>query len=399
MAPTSRRLTVHPRRVPLLLIVVALITGLGALIIRPHGATHGSGSSATPAPPQIVGYYGEWDKGCGGCVPLSKASLNDLTALDYAFASPRGDGCRLGEPGADAKTDFPVIRAAKRADPDLQVLLSLGGGDSKHFAQAVSTPSRINALVSHCQALMTTFSGVFDGVDIDWEHPSNRAQEKHFTQLVEAFRSALGAQAPITAAVTPYFSINWKVVTPLLSWVNLMTYDLHGPWDSTTDFLAPVRADPSDPHYSPANSASSDAKTMINTFGIPAAKILLGVPFYGYGYSHTAPANNGLFQPFSGTYGSPDAGGSWDYWQIVNVLEGKRHFTLYGPDARSKENWLYRPGQRTGVFLSFDGRSTMRAKANIVRSLGLGGVMIWDISYDTRSSRTSLLAALHKYLS
>ena len=45
--------------------------------------------------------------------------------------------------------------------------------------------------------------------------------------------------------------IEWKAVAPKLTWINLMTYDYHGPWgDADTDFLSPLNGDPKDPEYS-----------------------------------------------------------------------------------------------------------------------------------------------------
>jgi chitinase len=357
---------------------------------------------SSPSGTRIVAYYGDWNRSCSLCLPLQRAQLGRLSALNYAFANPAHDRCSLTGGPADARTDFPVLRAAKKKYPRLQVILSLGGGSlASAFPDAVATQSKISTLVAACMKLTRrTYPGVFDGIDIDWEGPSNATQEAHFTALIRAFRLALGPKAPLTVAVTPNYKINWKVVAPMLSWVNLMTYDLHGPWgDAVTDFLAPLRADPRDPEYEASNSASANAAVMVSKFGVPASKILLGIPFYGRGYAGVRVRSHGLYQPYKGADKSGGDGvGSFYYCDLRAHYVGRHGYYVHGPDPYSGEVWLFKPGKKGGQFISFDNPSTIAAKSKLIRSMHLGGAMIWDIAFDTADPRTSLTSALYRDL-
>jgi chitinase len=282
------------------------------------------------------------------------------------------------------------------------VTLSLGGGaEASAFPAAVSSRSRIDKLVANCTTLIhRTYPNLFEGIDVDWEGPRTSAQREQFTELMQALRRALGRRALLTAAVTPSFSIDWRRVARVLSWFNLMTYDLHGPWgDPVTDFLAPLRPDPRDPEYSAANSVTADAVALVRRFDVPAAKVVLGIPFYGRGYSGVRAANHGLYQRYRGVDTSGGDGlGAFYYRDLLSRYVGKQGFRAYGPDRHSGEMWLYKPGRTGGDFISYDGIWTIAAKAKLIRSMRLGGAMIWDIAFDTGTPRTSLTDALYRQL-
>ena len=149
----------------------------------------------------------------------------------------------------------------------------------------------------------------------------------------------------------------------------VMTYDMHGPWDSRSDFGAPLYS-PSE--YSPQykNSVFEGISAYLNA-GIPAGKLVLGIPFYGYLYEGVSENNNGRYSAFSSA----------------------RAVTY---DA-VKNNYLNRPGFRSfyheeafvpylygnAAFLSYEDTRSVGAKAMMARNLGLAGAGIWELSQDT----------------
>ena len=285
----------------------------------------------------------------------------------------------------------------------LHVLLSLAGSADGGFGPAVSSRSRINRLVHNCMTLMRrTYPGVFDGIDIDWEFPSNAVERGNFTRVVKAFRRALGRAAPLTiaAGTDPGMVkwIDWKAVTPQLSWINLMTYDFHGPWggDPVTNFNSPLRGDPRDPGFH-LGYWTAHAVTMMRTrLHVPAGRIMVGIPFYGRGYAQVPPKNHGLYQKYQGATPYGTAPGVFSYRDIVRRYVNRNGFKRYGPNLASTEPWLY--SSKRHAFISYDDVSTMAAKAAYITRSHLGGAMIWDLAFDTTSPKTSLTDALHRYL-
>ena len=354
----------------------------------------------------MVGYFGDWHKACKpwACGSITQVGFADLTDFIYAFASSAGDSCSLTNGFEDARVDFPVIRRMKHKYPRLHVLLSLGGGSAgSSFGSAVSSPSRIKRLVRSCMTLIRrTYPRVFDGIDIDWEFPSNAADRTDFTRLVKVFRRSLGRGAPLTMAAGTNADmvkwIDWKAVTPQLSWINLMTYDFHGPWgDPVTDFDSPLMGDPRDPGYHQGYWTANAVSMMIHHLHVPAGDIMVGIPFYGRGYAQVASKNHGLYQRYRGQtpYGT-DAPGVFTYRDILDRYLNRDGFRRYGPNRESAEPWLY--SSRLHAFISYDDVSTMAAKTAYIKRLRLGGAMIWDLAFDTARSSSSLTDAIHRDL-
>jgi chitinase len=117
--------------------------------------------------------------------------------------------------------------------------------------------------------------------------------------------------------------------------------------------------------------------------GVPARKLVMGVPFYGRGWEGVPETNGGLFQPYEKTF----AGGAYEYREVkTKYLPG---FTRYWDDA-ARAPWLYSPEQK--AMISYDDPDSVRAKAEFARKNNLGGMMIWQIAGDDPDS--SLLRAL-----
>ncbi|MFJ9865138.1 glycoside hydrolase family 18 protein [Streptomyces sp. NPDC101165] len=389
------------------LVAAACSAVLGAGL--PAGA--GTATAAAPAAPQlkagskVVGYFTEWgtyDRKYYVKNIETSGSAARLTHINYAFGNVTGGKCAMGDSYAatdraytaaesvDGVADtwdqplrgnFNQLLKLKKKHPGLKVLWSFGGWTwSSGFGEAAKNPA---AFAQSCYDLVknSKWAGVFDGIDIDWEYPNacgntcDTSGREAFKNVMAALRSKFGSGSLVTAAITADATAGGKIdaanyagAAQYVDWYNPMTYDYFGAWDSTG---------PTAPH-SPLNSYSGIPKANYYTsatvaklkgLGVPAAKLLLGIGFYGRGWTGVTQAAPG------GTATGPAAGTYEQGIDDYKVLRTKCPATgTVGGTAYAKcgNNWW-----------SYDTPATIATKMTYKNQQGLGGTFFWELSGDT----------------
>lgn len=333
----------------------------------------------------IVGYYGGWAAYSG--VTPDKLNVSQLNVLNYAFAEIDGNlKIAMGDPAVDL-SNFSRLQSVKNSHSGLKTVISVGGWSySGKFSDAALTESSRAVFADSVVDFIKTYG--FDGVDIDWEYPTGgglsgntvRAEDKtNFGLLLKTLRAKLDAQGikdgkhyilSFAGGASSSYArgVGLSNIANTVDYGYIMTYDFHGPWDSFTDFNAPL--------YSPSGTSPqykasvSEAVSTWISCGFPASKMVLGVPFYGYLYKGTANANNGLWQ----RYGSAAAVG---FDQICSNYLSNPAF------ARHYDNTAQVPFIFDGSnFICYDDQNSIGLKAQYAMSRGLYGVGAWDLSYD-----------------
>jgi len=342
----------------------------------------GFGAAKNPEQLEVTGYVFTR----GTALTPGQVDAKCLTRINYAFANIQGGRMVLGAP-ADAQ-NFAQLTALRNVNPRLTVLVSVGGWLwSTNFSDMALTAESRRAFEESVMEFLAQYD--LDGLDIDWEYPGlpgaghpYRAEDKqNFTALLEELRARFDAEAKRTGRRL-YLTIamgagddvlahtEMRKVERYVDTVNLMTYDYYEAGsDATTGHHAPLYADPADP-----KKASSDETVReYEKAGVPAGKILLGVPFYGRAWGDVPDNNHGLFQP-----GKTVAGVDAQYSAIVANMLGQG-FTRYWDDA-AKAPYLYSAEKH--IFVSYEDPESLRLKCDYVRSHKLGGVMFWEYSGD-----------------
>jgi chitinase len=329
---------------------------------------------------------------------------DQLTHINYAFVNISQDGeCVLGDEWADVQFPYPgdtegepllgnfkQLNLLKEAHPGLQILLSIGGWTwSDHFSDVALTDESRAKFAASCVAMMKLYN--FDGLDIDWEYPvgggepgnGERPEDKaNFTLLLAELRAQLDAQGEtdaahylltIAAAAGPETYKNYELdkIHQYLDWINIMAYDFAGGWSDVTNFQSSLYLAPDAPEPLSADAAVQDYLTG----GVPADKIVLGVPFYGRAWSGVPADNDGLYQTYSETYGDNGYVSYSDMLLVMSVMQ--RHW-----DEAAQAVWLYEPN--SGLMITYDDEQVLSTKADYVKANGLGGMMIWELSNDDR---------------
>ncbi|MFF9803126.1 glycoside hydrolase family 18 protein, partial [Streptomyces rochei] len=248
------------------------------------------------------------------------------------------------------------------------------------FAQAAANPA---AFAASCKAVVEDprWADVFDGIDIDWEYPNacgltcDTSGPAAFKNLMQGLRSSFGSNYLVTAAITADGSAGGKIdaadyggAAQYLDWYNVMTYDYFGAFDADG---------PTAPHspltsYSGIPTAgfnSADAIAKLKSKGVPSAKLLLGIGFYGRGWTgvtQSAPGGTATGAA-PGTYEA----GIEDYKVLKTSCPatGTVAGTAY---AHCGSNWW-----------SYDTPATIAGKMTWAKNQGLGGAFFWEFSGDT----------------
>ena len=371
-------------------------------------------TTATPTAARVVGYFTDW--GVYGRnyqvknVETSGAAAR-LTHLLYAFGKVTGGRCATGDGWADFQKPIKAANSVNGADdsgalrgnlgqlrllkakhPKLKVLWSFGGWTgSQGFTDAVRDPA---AFAKSCHDLLndSRWAGIFDGIDIDWEYPNgcglqcDASGRDALSKLAGALRTSFGPDALITAAVPgdvgKLAKADYAGAARHLDWVSAMTYDFFGTAADSGDGdpgptapHSPLTAYPGIPR---AESTGDATVGKLLELGVPAGKILLGIGFYGRGWSGvTSKAPGGsATAPADGTYEK----GLEDYRVLAAKCPptGTAGGTAY---ASCGDQWW-----------GYDTPETIKTKMAYARGKSLGGAFAWELSGDTTGA--ALLTAM-----
>ncbi|WP_313466056.1 glycoside hydrolase family 18 protein [Stenotrophomonas sp.] len=376
-------------------------------------------SAAVPAAshaaqPPIYGAY--YPGGSAERYPVSHIPADRLTHLFYAFSTLEAGRCTVG---AEAPANFAALAELKKAHPHLRTLISIGGWGAGGFSDAALTEASRKRLVDSCMALFfDTHAGSFDGVDIDREFPvsggpqelAHRPQDRaNMTKLAQAFRVALDARGRkrgqpmlLTAALAagrlqtdgpydPAASYDLPALAKVFDFINLMSYDMGTGFSAVSTFNAPlheVPADPLAPELRRWNNVAG-AVQYYRGHGVPADKLVLGVPFYGRGFKVTGDAPDGLYQAYSAP---ADAGD----WRVIKsrYLDQPGWTKHWQPQAQSP--WLYNAAEK--IFISYEDPRSIGLRAQFAREQGLAGVFMWELTGDDEQASllNAMLAPWHK---
>jgi GH18 family chitinase len=364
---------------------------------------------------RIVAYVPKWYGTNSNPDPSTIPS--QVTHINVAFAGiDKNYNCafwtdyqQADGPAQDYSTTVPpLISTVNTAHPGIAILLSVGGWTlSYRFSTAMSDATHRTNFINSCITLMNQYG--FDGLDFDWEYPtalgstsgdgscksgdtcSRSSDASNFTAMLHQLRgdsrmnvgrSGSGyTQKLISAALRANTSgdpknipYDYAGLNSNLNHANVMSYDDHGTWESTTNVSGPT-------------SWAESAVQYANSNGIAAGNVVMGVPFYGPVWNNASGTGEGasgtpyetipfrhLTQGLLGNCGSQcgtHTSGS-DKWITCN---GSCNFTLDGVSYATNNAWA-----------SYDDGSVVKAKMGYVATNNFGGGMYWMAGEDSTSN-------------
>ena len=347
---------------------------------------------------------------------IDQLPLDKLTHVIFSFSKVIGGKMKFNNTENDSLLRALVKQREKY--PDLKVMIACGGWGADGFSDMSSTAENRQEFVNSAIDFVKTYN--LDGIDIDWEYPTNseanidaRDEDKeNFTHLMRELRQALNTLKKTqiltfaSAGWEPYYDyIELNEVLKYVDYMNIMTYDYVGGSSKFTghhsslglieendiidtpmyDYLQEkkIKMDGNGEKIE-LRSAEKIVDYCIDK-GVKPEKIVIGAAFYCRSWKGVPPENNGLYQPNKGAYTV------YSYDQIRREFETKNNYQRYW-DSIAKAPYLFNASD--SIFMSYDDTLSVKLKTKYAIHNNLGGIMFWQLTNDTKDEE-SLLQSIY----
>uniref|UniRef100_A0A0P5TL21 chitinase n=1 Tax=Daphnia magna TaxID=35525 RepID=A0A0P5TL21_9CRUS len=347
---------------------------------------------------KMVCYYGSWAVYRPGNGKFDVENIDPFlcTHIVYGFAGLALDNTiNVLDPYNDLKENWGKgaylrFTGLKKKNPDLKALIAVGGWNegSERYSQMAADPAKRTTFVNSVVNFLITYG--FDGLDFDWEYPSNRGgsitDKINFVHILRELKAAFVPYGfLLTAAVSSGKSTidsayDIPAVASALDQIHVMAYDYHGAWETLTGLNAPLYANPT---IESGSNLLLNVNWTVNYWisnGAPPSKIILGMGLYGRGFTLASSTQNGFYayapQPIqAGPYTRES--GTWGYNEICEKFKADPSWTVVR-DPYYKAPYAYKSNQ----WIGYDDQQSLRLKAEYAMSMNLGGSMVWSIETD-----------------
>lgn len=346
-----------------------------------------------------VGYYPGWTQ---DEMPATAIDYSALSHVIHFALIPKTDGT-LDSQTLSLTASHISDCVSRGHAAGVKVLLCVGGAGTADGFRDATQPARMASFIERLATFVS--SRGYDGLDVDWE-PLDASDTPSYQTLIKGLRAALNQKKPgllLTAAAGEQPAL-FSSVQEQFDQINVMAYDLAGPWPGWVTWFNAALYD-SGFRFPSTGGLIPSADGLITRFiaaGVRPAKLGLGIPFYGILYQGgDGFATGGPTLPRQG----------WESPPEVTALPFRQIMSTYYTAARYRwDSAAYAPyltidgpGSVTDRFLAYDDERSCRTKVSYARNRGLGGVMIWELSQDYQSSasaarRHPLLSALKESL-
>lgn len=318
---------------------------------------------------------------------LSPSSIDTkyFTHIYYAFIQQDPQFFYLSVTEFDQKWIPKFINGLRYRYPRVKTLVSIGGGGSNSTAFSLMARNKHTRQVFINSTIHVARQHGFDGLDLDWEFPEDEIDMANLGLLFQEWHQALVVEALIhkkprlllTAAVYYASTIKLigngprsypaKAIKNYLDWASPMCFDYNGAWANFTGF----------------NAALDDPKSNISTrygigswigSGVPAKKLVMGLPLYGRAWALRDPNVHGVGAEAVGA--AMDTDGTFDYDEILVFNKENNASVVYDDVAVSFYSYA------GTTWIGYDDGPSITKKVQFAKSKGLKGYFFWALGKD-----------------
>ncbi|MGG7177727.1 glycosyl hydrolase family 18 protein [Clostridium paraputrificum] len=432
------------KKITLVLSILLVVTVGGLLSYELLSKPNDNKKDSTPASSNnisktsnnknIIMYFPNWGVYSSEHQNMSVADIpwDKITVINHAFFTVSSSfKLESTDKDADFEKSFPhsegwdqnqlrghmgEYKYYKDKYPNVKVLLSVGGWTrGENFHDMAKTKENRQTFINSIIEFLNKYPFI-DGIDLDWEYPGeNREKDpnddydrgcpggpedkENFILLLKEIRDGYNKNDMQDKSLTIANTSNYeklKLQEPdkyikYLDYINVMTYDFHGSWENTTNHHSAIYKNNEDPtdYDKYTYSAEDSMKMYVKEYGIPSEKLNVGSPFYSRGWSvvDDSTGKDGLFSTakkgYKGSWDGPqNPGGQIPWFQLKN-MENKDGWKKYF-DNKSKVPYLY--NKELKAMLTYEDEDSLKERCDFVLKNEYGGMIIWEISGDDKSS-------------
>ncbi|KAK7969466.1 hypothetical protein PG988_008539 [Apiospora saccharicola] len=342
---------------------------------------------------KLIGYYEGWNlaRPCGTMKP-EDIPLGWYTHINFAFALVNPTTFRIDSMDSNTASLYQRVAAIKERQADLKVWIAIGGWAMNDPGPYRTTFSDLAASEKNqdefFESLLTFMQkNDFDGVDIDWEYPV--ADDRggvpedfdNFPKFLERLRKRLNASGKeyglsITLPASYWYLHGFDLTEfePHLDWFNIMTYDIHGIWDSDVQSTGP---------YAYAHTNLTEIQQGLELLwrnNVNPGRVVMGLGFYGRSFTMKDRGCLATGCEFSdGARGGECTGtpGILSAHEIVKIMEDQ-DATVTFDEATAVKIVTWDSDQ----WVSWDDAETLKLKMDYANLRCLGGTMVWAVDLD-----------------
>lgn len=282
---------------------------------------------------RVVGYLPDWSYQAYG-----KIDFSALTHINIAFCNPDSSGnlsCYI--------PDIEMKNIVNKAHSNgVKVMAALGGGGGcDGYLPLLDTEEEMSAFNEQIMSYCKKYD--LDGIDLDIELGSGNEIWNYYADWVSSLRILCDEYGyEMSTASAQWVAVKVSPETfGLFDFINVMAYDNDADESSHCDM----------------EFAESSLKYFNVQKKIPKEKLVLGVPFYGRGYTADGKLDWASYVPFA---------------ELIELDKENYNKDLYND-------------------IAYNGAATMAEKCAISKKYG--GIMIWEITQDAEG-KYSLLSLI-----
>ncbi|KAL5183441.1 Class V chitinase [Glycine soja] len=324
--------------------------------------------------------------------PPSAINTSLFTHVYYAFLAPNNVTYELHVSNSTATN---LAKFTTTLGSTVATLISIGGANSNAtlFSLIAANSAARATFINSTITLARTFG--FHGVDLDWEFPRTASEMKNLGLLFKKWRAAIAAEAaatgrePLLLTAAVYFSVDYFLsetsslrypvgsINENLDWVNVMSYDLNGPWSNHTGPPAGL--------FNPKSNASVGygLGSWIRGGVIPK-KVVMGLPLYGRTWQLRDRSVHGIGAPTIGPV--PGSDGVMALFQVLQFNKETGAKVVYDRETASVYSYS------GSYWIGYDDPISVAVKVGFAQAFSLRGYFFWAAGLDTSDWKISTQA-------